>query len=100
MSWIKEVTHTEKRGVRVKQELEDELKTLKQNKDKISKKLDTVNSQIAIVQAKIQDLCQHDWSHRYTDNHDGYSRVTYTQTETSLCKKCGKIEVTERDYDY
>lgn len=84
----------------MKEDLEGELKKLKQKKNKISTKLKAVKGEIEVVQAKLQDLCDHDWQHSYTDDHDGYSRVTYTQTKTSLCKKCGKVTVTKRDYDY
>lgn len=84
----------------MKENLLKELKKLNIKKEKLTDKVQAVNSEIDTVKIKIQELCTHDWQHSYTNDHDGYSRVTYTETKTSVCKICGKSVVAKRDYDY
>ncbi|AFQ22212.1 hypothetical protein My1_053 [Pectobacterium phage My1] len=58
--------------------------------------VDEAVKRVDSIVKEIQSLCDHVWGQsRYSDSHDGYSRVTLTETETKSCVNCGFVHVRE-----
>ncbi|ATS94030.1 hypothetical protein P13BB106kb_p046 [Pectobacterium phage DU_PP_V] len=69
---------------------------LREEEKEINIKIANLELRATEIRKEYQSICQHSFGEsRYSDGWDGYSRVTITETESKICKKCGYIHTRE-----